>query len=79
MARKRKPPELLGGPYAMPPSEVGSSPTCRIRGRVKVQGLSAAPVPWPWSYVNDRGLRPLPVVTGDLERAIRTESNQAVA
>ncbi len=80
MARKRKPPPaLIKGPYHMPPCEVGSVLTDRVRGRVIVGGVTTAPIPWPCSAHHHGASIRVPILTGDLIRAGRTESNQAVA
>jgi len=80
MPRKPKPrPRLIKGPYRMPACEVGSILTDRVRGRVIVGGITTAPIPWPWSlHHHGAGIR-VPILTGDLVKAVRTESNQAVA
>ena len=72
----RKPtPALVGGPYGPPPCQPGSSLVCRVHGRVTVSGLTDAPIQWPYWVRGQRSL----VVAGDLVRAVRTESAQAVA
>jgi hypothetical protein len=47
------------------------------RGRVKVAGTTDAPIPWPYSAA--RGGKRQLVLCGDLARAVRTESAEAVA
>lgn len=79
MPRKPKPPTLVGGPYTAPPCEPGSSLVCRIRGRQTVGGLTAAPVPWPYSATHHAGPHRTLLLCGDLVRAVRTESAQAIA
>jgi hypothetical protein len=55
---------------------VGSSLVCQLAGRVTVAGLTDAPVPWPYRAI--RGApRPL-ILCGDLVRAVRTESAEAI-
>jgi hypothetical protein len=68
---------LIRGPYTSPGLTPGEVVTCEVRGKVKASGMSDAPIPWPVS--TGRGRRRLPIVTGDLSRAIRTESVWAVA
>jgi hypothetical protein len=69
--------KLLYGPYRAPRCTVGQKLTCEYRKReVWVKGISDAPIPWP---VARRGIRHFPIVCGDLVRALRTESEMAVA
>jgi hypothetical protein len=70
--------KLRFGPYRAPRCRVGRWLTCAVRGRVRVVAISDAPIPWPQCRVT-RGGRPSLIVCGDLLRAIRRESNQAVA
>ncbi len=79
MPRKPKPPALIGGPYTMPPCERFASLKCEIRDRVQVEGITDAPIPWPWCYLDHGGGRGQLVLTGDLVEAVKTESAQAVA
>jgi len=76
------PPTMIAAPYAAPPCEPGSSLRDLVRGRVRVAGLSAAPIPWPYTHDTADGgwnsKRTL-VLTGDLVRAVRTETRAAVA
>jgi hypothetical protein len=62
----------------MPPCEIGSSLKCRLRGRLKVAGITDAPVPWPWTWQSQGGGKRLLILCGDLVRAVRTESAQAI-
>jgi hypothetical protein len=55
----------------------GKTLECRVHGRMRVAGTTDAPLPWPYSVVPG-GKRRL-IVTGDLERAIRTEAAVFVA
>jgi len=73
--------KLLHGPYRMPRCRVGRLLRCTLRGMVRVVGISAGRIQWPQCRVGgkDRGGMLAMVICGDLERAIRTESNQAVA
>src|SRR4051812_44848445 len=68
---------LLGGPYGAPACRVGGRLYCRWRRRrVRVDGLTDAPVVWP--YTREHGPRSL-ILYGDLARAVRHESASAVA
>lgn len=75
-------PRLISGPYRPPagrPYRAGRTVGCKIRGEVTVTGISDAPIPWPIARAAGRPRQGLPVVTPELERAIRTESRQAIA
>jgi NUMOD3 motif len=67
---------LLFGPYQAPAFEYGQTMFCEHRGEVVVDGLSGGPIPWPMQRVG--GARCL-ILMGDLVRAVRRESAQAVA
>src|ERR1700722_17200632 len=69
-------PKLLGS-YRTPRCKPGQVFPCVINGDREVTGITDAPIPWPYN-VPRAAVRQL-LVSGDLERAIRTESNQAVA
>jgi len=49
---------------------------CELRGTVKVGGYSDAPIPWPSALRT--GYRSL-ILCGDLVRAVKLESEQAIA
>jgi hypothetical protein len=67
----------LLGKYKTPRFRYGRKVFCEVRGEVTICGLSDAPIPWP---IGKRGRsRNLLIVFKDLEKAIRPESNQAVA
>jgi hypothetical protein len=68
--------KLLFGPYAMPRCRVGRWRKCVLQGKVKVVGISDTPIPWPQCRSN-RHL--VPIICGGLLKAIKRESNQAVA
>lgn len=68
--------KLLFGPYPMPRCRVGRWITCAIRGKVKVAGISDTSISWPQCRTN-RHL--MPIICGGLLKAIKRESNQAVA
>jgi hypothetical protein len=67
---------LRFGPYRTPRLRYGATVKDARRGYVKIVGLSDAPIPWPlgqWRAGKS------PVLYGALLRAVRRESNQAVA
>jgi hypothetical protein len=68
--------KLLFGPYQAPRCRVGRVVRCRVRGEVRIVGLSDAPIPWP---VCKAGKWLVPVVYRGLAKAVRRESAQAVA
>lgn len=68
---------LLFGPYLSPRCRIGRLLTCRVRGRVEVARISDAPIPWP--ATTRRAGRPSLIVCGSLVRAVRRESELAVA
>ncbi len=82
MASKPAPP-LIAAPYAAPRCKIGAPLADRIRGDVPVDGITDAPVPWPFTRYRGAGVtrspHPILILTGDLERAVRTESSLAVA
>ena len=62
-----------------PRVRVGQVLTCAARDcDVVVTGYSAGRIPWPVGHPWARGGRPGPIVFGDLARAVRIESSQAV-
>jgi hypothetical protein len=69
--------QLLGGPYRPPRFRVGFPLFCEWRGEVEVMGTTDAPIAWPYSQGERR--KRLPVLTGDLVRAVTVESAEAVA
>jgi len=69
--------KLLYGPYVAPKCRVGDKLPCEYRGReVTVRGMSDGLIQWP--STRRRGAHSL-IVSGDLIRAVRTESSIAVA
>jgi hypothetical protein len=68
--------QLHFGPYSTPRFKYGTKVQDAMRGTVRVIGLSDAPIPWP---VIARGSGNTLPLYGDLARAVRLESNQAVA
>jgi hypothetical protein len=67
---------LIGGPYRAS-RRIGRKLYCHQRGDVVVAGITDAPIPWPYS--KGRGCKPLPVLYGDLIKAVKAESVEAVA
>ena len=67
--------KLLHGPYRAPRCRLGKKLFCEIRGWVPVRPISAGRIPWPKTLV---GRSPAFILTGDLVKAVRRESNQAV-
>ena len=71
--------KLLFGPYRTPKCKVGRRLRCVMRGKVTVAGLSDAPIQWPYvPQPGGNGYRSL-ILCGDLVRAVRRESEVAVA
>jgi hypothetical protein len=69
--------KLLYGPYEVPKCKLGDKLPCEYRDRqVTVKGMTDALIQWPCAR---RSKRRSPIVCGDLVRAIRTESEMAVA
>jgi hypothetical protein len=66
----------LLGSYRTPRFRYGCTVRCEVRGEVEVVGLHEAPIPWP---VGKRGRAKSLVVFKDLARAVRRESEVAVA
>ena len=75
-ASKTPPPKLLGH-YRTPRCKPGQVFPCVVHGDCEVTGITDAPIPWP--FARARGNVRQLLVSGDLERAIRTESQKAVA
>jgi hypothetical protein len=77
-----KPPALIAAPYAAPKCKIGGTLACRLRGDVPVDGITDAPIPWPYTRYRGAGVPrspfPLLILCGDLERAVRTESATAI-
>jgi hypothetical protein len=67
---------LLHGPYHAPRCQLGKRLRCRIRGRVVVKRISAGPISWPQTII---GRAKSFILCGDLVRAVRRESELAVA
>lgn len=69
--------KLLHGPYVPPKCRRGDALHCEYRDReVKVGGMTDAPIQWPRALKTGKAS---PIVCGDLVRAIRAESEIAVA
>jgi hypothetical protein len=71
------PPKLLGK-YRTPNFKLGAVVRCVRRGKVRIVGLSDAPVPWPLGQLPKGGRRPALILYGDLVKAVRRESAEAV-
>lgn len=64
------------GPYVAPTWRVGARVQDEWAGEVEVTGKSEAPIPWPtFTY----RAHPMPVLTGDLVRAVVEEPEMVVA
>lgn len=72
------PPRFVGGPYRSPRVVVGDIVECARFGPLVVRSWSDGPIRWPMGRVHRSGRSSL-ILFGDLERAVRTESNRAVA
>ena len=66
----------LLGTYPTPRFRYGRKVVCEVRGEVIVAGMTDAPIPWP---IGKRGRGRSLIVFKGLARAVRQESNQAVA
>ena len=66
----------LLGKYRTPRVRIGRFVRCLIRGEVEVVGFTDGAIPWP---LGKTARRPAMIVYGDLARAVRRESEQAVA
>jgi DNA-binding Xre family transcriptional regulator len=69
---------FVAGPYRSPRVALGDVIECARFGPLVVRGWSNGPIPWPMGRANVGGRSSL-ILFGDLERAIRCESNRAVA
>jgi len=68
------------GPYRPPVFNVGMALHDEYRGDVKVEGTTDAPIPWPGvRYTKGRRETLLPVLCGDLVRAVCEENEMTVA
>jgi hypothetical protein len=69
--------KLHHGPYVPPKCRVGDKLPCEYRGReLVIRGMTDAPIQWPCAR---RAPRASPILCGDLIRAVRCESEVAVA
>jgi hypothetical protein len=66
----------LLGQYRTPRCRIGQRVRCQVRGEVVIVALSDVPIPWP---LCKRGKWLVPVVYQGLVKALRRESEQAVA
>src|SRR5688572_24952575 len=71
--------QLVGGPYRMPRCRIGGRLKCKLRGKVRVARITDAPIPWPQAYSTGNCGKLFLVVAGDLVRAVKRESAQALA
>lgn len=68
------------GPYRPPVVNVGMTLHDEYRGKVKVEGMTDAPIPWPGTkYTKGRRNVLLPILCGDLVRAVCEEDEMTVA
>ena len=67
---------LRFGPYGTPLFRYGAAVKDLRFGRVKVAGISDARIPWPY---RKKGMPKTLILYGDLAKAVRRESNQAIA
>ena len=83
MAAKFPPPYQFhwkAGPYHAPNVNVGTVLHDEYRGDVKVDGMSEGPIPWPAaSYKKGRRGTLMPILCGDLVRAVCEEEELTVA
>ena len=71
--------KLIAGPYAAPLFELGDVVSDELRGDVKITAISDGRIQWPKGRrLDQKGGHAGLVLFADLERAVRTESNQAV-
>ncbi len=68
--------KLRFGPYLGPRLRIGDACQCEIRGLVEVSGWTGAPIAWPQGRA--KGRRRAIIVCGDLLRALRHESADAL-
>jgi hypothetical protein len=69
----------LLGTYRTPRFRYGAVVMDDIRGWVRIVGLSDGPIPWPIGQLGRGGRQRFLILFGALARAVRRESNQAVA
>lgn len=68
------------GPYHPPTVNVGAILHDEYRGKVRVDGFTDAPIPWPgYTYNRGRHNGLMPILTGDLIRAVCEEQEVVVA
>jgi hypothetical protein len=83
LAAKYPPPDefhFRAGPYRPPVYSVGTVLHDEYRGDLKVEATSDAPIPWPAaSYKKGRRGAMLPILCGDLVRAVCEEDELTVA
>jgi hypothetical protein len=72
-------PQLVGGPYSRPTFRGTGRHRdvfCLVRGVVRAEGITAAPIPWP--YVSTKSGRKSLLLSGDLIAALHVESPAAI-
>jgi hypothetical protein len=74
---RKPPPTLLGAPYRPPRPIRRGIYFDLLRGDLRGEGPSDAPIAWPRGRAHFRA-RPLPILCDELARAIRTESVRAI-
>jgi hypothetical protein len=77
MRKPAAPPTLLGAPYQAPRPIRRGIYFDLLRGDLRGEGPSDAPIAWPRGRTSFRA-KPLPIVSDELARAIRTESVEAI-
>ena len=71
--------KLIAGPYTAPLFELGDVVTDELRSDVRITAISDSRIPWPKGRrLDQKGGHAGLVLFADLERAVRSESNQAV-
>ena len=51
-----KPPALIAGPYTPPRCKIGGLLPCKLRGDVPVDGMTDAPIQWPYTRYRGAGV-----------------------
>lgn len=72
--------KLLHGPYKPPPVGIGDWLECEAHGQLRVRKWSKGIIPWPMGCRGKgrAGSRPTYILCGDLVRAVRRESAEAI-
>jgi hypothetical protein len=77
MSQESNVPRLVAGPYKPLRCKIGDVLSDLLRGDVAVSAFSKAPIPCPMGRARKKA-KLAPILTSELERAIRTESSKAV-